>query len=210
LKTPRWKLIAVIILINFARIAISVELSIQFFIFRMVNVTCLYLAYLFLDSLEGIIVFYRRDAWGPAQIVAYYFNNTIMLFAITAGVFLYLPLFFFLQSIGFEVSTLYTIEVWAVFSAATFIIVLLMGYAANAYWGNIQNLIFRFCFLIYCSYQLCQLYPSRAPLIPLVVIAAACILAVEIKKYGWSLRELRKKDIRFRHSDPAPPPIVFK
>lgn len=200
MKTPRWLLHLAIVLINCLRLLISVEIFIQFFYFRMVNVTCLFIFYLLLDSVEGIIVFYRRDSWGPLKIILYYFNYTVFLFVIIAGILMYQPLLHFLMFMGFEIEELETIKVWITVSAIVFLFMLLFGWAMQSNWGNIQNFALRFSFLIYCSWFI----PWWG--IILSLISAACIIGVEIKKYGWRLKELRKKDYRFRHLNPVVPP----
>jgi hypothetical protein len=163
----------------------------------MVDVTCLYIFYLLLDSIESTLVYFDRSLWTPPKIVAYHANYAIFLFAVISGVLLRMPLFALLIDLGKNIESLYDMHVWMIFTLITVIIILVFGNAANSSWGNIQNLAARFAFLSYCSYHL---WPERAVLIPLIAIAAACIVGVEIKKYGWSLRELRKKDIRFRRN----------
>ena len=204
MKTPRWLLHLAILFINVLRLCISILIFMNFFLFRMVNVTCLFLAFLLLDSAEGIIVFHRRDIWGPSKILLHYFNYTLFLFVVVAGILLYQPLFHFLVLMGFEIEQLETIKVWIVVSAIAFLFMLLFGWATQSSWGNIQNLLFRLSFLLYCF-----LYIPWWGII-LSLISAACAIGVEIKKYGWNLKELRKKDIRFRHPDPIVPPYQEK
>lgn len=204
MKTPRWLLHLAIICINLARLAISVALFCNFFLFRMVNVTCLFIFYLLLDSAEGIIVFFHRNIWNLTHRIAYHINSALLLFAVIAGIILHLPLFYFLSAWGLELTEVHIIPVWLIITLITFAAAVAASYAVNDAWGNIQNLIARFTFLVYCSYQL---WPERAATIPLIIISAACIVGIEIKKYGWSWHKLCKKDWRFRHHEKTTPPL---
>lgn len=202
MKTKKWLLHLAIILINLVRLAISCVLFYRFFLFRMAEVSALYIFYLLLDSAEGIIVFFHKNVWRRAYRVVCQINSAILLFAVIAGIVLYLPLFYFAADWEIELTEKHTFDTWLFCTIATFLTTAVSSYAVNDYWGNIQNLAARFTFLGYCSYQL---YPERAALIPLIVIAAACIVGIEIKKYGWSFKELRKKDYRFRHPEKTAP-----
>jgi len=192
LKTKTWFNLA-IYFINVLRPIISALLFINFFQFRMVNVTCLFLAYLILDSSEGAIVFCHRDIWGFWKLCLHYLNYIIFLFAVTAGFLLYQPLLHFMTYMGFNVEDFFYLRVWGVFTSIFFIAILALGYSTQQDWGNIQNLLARLAFLLYCF----QYIPNWAIFLSLITVF--CIIMVEVKKYGWSLKELMKKDIRFRH-----------
>ncbi len=187
-----------IIAINLFRPLLSFLMFYRFFLFRMVDVTTIFLAYLLLDSVEGIIVYRHRGIWGPVKITVHYINEAFFIFSVISGILLRLPLFNILEQLGINIENADTVEVWLACTLIVFSGAVVFGIAMNSVWGNIQNFAVRFTFLAYCCYNL---WPDRAVLIPFIAIAAYCILAVEIKKYGWSLEELRKKDLRFRHDN---------
>lgn len=182
-----------IILINLARPAISTLLFTRFFLFRMPDVTALFLLFLILDSIEGVLIFYHRKIWSAAKTIFYHINNILFIFAVTAGVLLYLPLNFFLFSLGINIeSERELMQAWVISSVIIFLIVIACGYSMRTAWGNIQYLFASCGFLLYCFYYI----PWHSILLSIIV--ALCLLFIETKKYGFNLSELRKKDIRFR------------
>jgi hypothetical protein len=197
---PRYILRIAIVIINIFRLICSLLLFRQLFYFRIPDVAALYIGYLLLDALEGIIVFYDHGVWRLTQNILYHFNHTVHIFAVVAGLMLYAPLAYFLLELGISVHQLQALKVWLICSVIIFILVLIFGYATAESWGNIQNLAARLSFLVYCTFHI----PPWVNIFS--IIAAASLIGIEIAKYGWSWRELCKKDIRFRHSKPNTPP----
>lgn len=204
MKTPRWTLNLAIVLINLLRPVTAFLIFREFFYFRIVNIACLYISYLILDSVEGILVFGRREIWTTPKKIFHHANNTVFTFTVISGVMLHLPTFYLFELLGFNAENLYTVKTWLILSLIAFVIIAVLNYSTRMAWGNIQQLLIRLSFLLYCFYYM---WPRRGALISLFLFAAACLIGIEIKKYGWSIKELRKKDVRFRRKK-QPPPII--
>lgn len=162
----------------------------EFFYFRMVDVGCLFIFFLFLDSIEGIIV-YHTKIWNRLFKAMAHINNLLLLFAISS--------IFVLINFAAPIKDLLSVgesyknimDIWIKTTVIIFFIVILFGYTSRKAWGVIQNLIARLAFLIYCSLYV----PWWA--ITLFSIGGLSLIAVEGVKYNWNLKKMRKKDPRF-------------
>jgi len=184
------------------RFVLAALLFREFFYFRMVNVACIFIFYLIADSVEETLVF-RGAAWNKLRKVLAYAVEITMIFSITSGIVLRLPLYYFAASAGIYYENIGTHNILHLWLFITFLVAafaIIFGFAIRDAWGASQYLLFRLSFLVYCSLWI-PLWSSLALLIPVLIL-----LATEGFKHNWCIKEMRKKDYRFRHSDPAVPP----
>jgi len=192
LKIPRWLLNLVIIFLILLRMIIPFLLFWEFFHFRMINVMCLFLIYLIFDSIEATIIFYTK-LWGRTKKFFAHWANILLIFFITAGILLRMPLQYLFIGFGVTINDYDSIlQVWGISTIVVFILVLIFGYTSRSLWGNIQYLLARLAFLLYCFLHV----PWWA--IIMGIITASCLILMECKKYNFNIKEMRKKDPRFR------------
>ena len=192
MKIPRWPLNLAIIFLILLRNFIPFLLFWKFFHFRMIDVMCLFLIYLICDSIEATIVFYT-GLWNKTKKIFAHLANILLIFSITAGILLRMPLHYLFVSFGVTVNDYNSIlQVWGTATIIIFIFVLIFGYTSRKVWGNIQYLSARLVFLLYCF-----LYVPWWAII-MGLIATGCLILMECKKYNFDIKEMRKKDPRFR------------
>ncbi|MFC1612587.1 hypothetical protein ACFL29_01925 [Patescibacteria group bacterium] len=154
----------------------------------MISVASLFILFLFFDSIESGIVF-DRGLWSKKKKISAYLLNLVLALSISYGFIAQYPLHQLFINLNLDPDNTTVIYLSSI---ALFVIVLTFSYAVRYAWGNIQNLLARLAFLIYCFFYI----PFWA--IISFSFLGIWIIAVEAKKYNWSLKELLKKDLRFR------------
>lgn len=195
--TPKTKLNAGVAVLTAVRLAFALLIFREFFYFRMVNVACVYIFYLLADSTEEALVFHGAP-WNKMRMIFAYIIEIIMIFAVTSGIVLRLPIYYFAENLSHGTHDL--LFLWLEITLAVALCVAIFGHAVREEWGASQYLLFRLSFLIYCFFCI-PLWAVLALLIPILAL-----VGIEGQKHAWKIKEIRKKDIRFRHPDPAVPP----
>ena len=176
------------------RCVISLRLLREFFYDRMANVVCLYLFHLIADSIEELLV--REGApWNKTKKILGHIINITLTFSVIAGIVLYLPIYGWAINLGFDLENVDTskiVHLWLGATAGIFALVIFIGYATREEWGSIQYLSFRLLFVLYCFWSL------EWPSIIFALISAGTLVWIEGKKHNWNIKEMRKKDLRFR------------
>ena len=189
MKIPNWLLNLVIILMIIIRLILPLLIFREFFYFRMINVMCLFLTFLILDSVEGVITFYRGLLWSKGKKIIAHIANFLLIFAIVSILLLRHG---FISHLGYDIQPNQIVNYWLIITGIIFVLILILSYFTRDAWGDIQYLLAQLTFLLYCFWYV----PWWA--IILGFVSAICFILTECLKHNFNLKEMRKKDPRFR------------
>jgi len=162
----------------------------EFFYFRIVNTACLFILFLVLDSVEGILA-WLYPIWNTKYKIFAHIINITLIFAISSIFILRHFVAHFLRAFNLE-NNYSVLSIWFTSSLVFLGGIIIFGYATRYAWGNIQYLLARLGFLPYCFIFI----PWWS--IILLSIGGLSLIAIEGVKYNWQIKEMRKKDPRFR------------
>ncbi|MBU4421753.1 hypothetical protein KKB41_02205 [Patescibacteria group bacterium] len=143
-----------------------------------------------LDSIEGVMI-WQYPIWNKKYKILAHIINIALIFAISSIFVLRHFVANFLQALNIE-NYHSIVSVWLISSAVFLLGIIIFGYATRRAWGNIQYLLARLAFLLYCF-----LYVPWWTIV-LLSIGGLSLISVEGIKFNWQIKEMRKKDLRFR------------